>query len=151
MASSYRPLEIIVVDDCSTDGTSDVILALAKTDDRLRLVSGAGLQNGWFGKPWACLQGYQAARGEILLFTDADTRHAPTLIGHAVAAMQAREADLLTVVPHQVCVTFWERVIMPQVWALLGTWFHPSSVNRSSSSRSMINSAMLAFITSCWR
>ena len=138
IASRYQSLEIIVVDDCSTDGTSEIVDQLAETDRRLRRVKGADLPGAWFGKPWACIQGYRAAEGDILLFTDADTRHAPELIGHAVAAMNARKADLMTVAPHQLCVGFWERVIMPQVWALLGAWFHPKSVNRGSSSRSMI-------------
>jgi chlorobactene glucosyltransferase len=138
MASSYDALEIIVVDDRSTDETAAIVRACAAGDSRIRLVEGEEIPPGWFGKPWACHQGYQSATADILLFTDADTIHGPALIGHAVGALHARQADLLTVAPHQLCLGFWERVIMPQVWALLGVRYHPRTVNRGKSSRSMI-------------
>jgi chlorobactene glucosyltransferase len=138
MESSYDSLEIIVVDDRSTDETAAIVRACASRDSRIRLVEGEEIPPRWFGKPWACHQGYRAATTDILLFTDADTIHGPDLIGHAVGALHARKADLLTVAPHQLCLGFWERVIMPQVWALLGVRYHPRTVNRGKSSRAMI-------------
>ncbi len=68
------------------------------------------------GKPWACWQGARAAKGELLLFTDADTVHGPELLGRAVAAMEARQADMTTVVGRQLMETFWERLVQPQVF-----------------------------------
>jgi chlorobactene glucosyltransferase len=147
LASRYSPLEIIVVDDCSTDGTARLVEAVAGADPRVRLVAGADLPSGWYGKPWACHQGYQAASGSILLFTDADTKHRPNVIGHAVSALNTVGAELVTVAPHQVCQSFWERVIMPQVWALLGVRFHPRTVNAASSSRSMIANGQFIMMT----
>jgi chlorobactene glucosyltransferase len=76
LASTYQPFELIVVDDRSTDSTAEQVRALG-SDPRLRLVMGNELPAGWFGKPWACVQGYREARGELLLFTDADTKHEP--------------------------------------------------------------------------
>jgi chlorobactene glucosyltransferase len=81
LASAYRPLELLVVDDRSTDDTASRVAELARRDARLRLIAGQELPPGWYGKPWACVQGYRAARGELLLFTDADTRHEPELLG----------------------------------------------------------------------
>src|SRR5262245_23470456 len=63
LASEYEPLELIVVDDRSADGTSTIVERLAGEDARVRLVRGAELPPGWFGKQWACLQGYRVARG----------------------------------------------------------------------------------------
>jgi chlorobactene glucosyltransferase len=72
LASTYQPFELIVVDDRSTDRTTEQVRSLG-SDPRLRLVLGNELPAGWFGKPWACVQGYREARGELLLFTDART------------------------------------------------------------------------------
>ena len=132
LASTYTPLEVLVVDDRSTDDTAQKVAAIAATDTRLRLVPGSALPRGWYGKPWACQQGADAATGEILLFTDADTKHHPELLARAVSMLQQSKADLLTVAPRQLVVSFWERVIMPQVWVMLGLRYHPSSVNKAT-------------------
>jgi chlorobactene glucosyltransferase len=138
LASTYEPLEVIVVDDRSSDRTGEIVARIAAEDARLRLVRGEELPPGWFGKPRACWQGYRAAGGEILVFTDADTRHEPALLEHAVGALQAERADLLTVVAHQVCLSFWERVVMPQIWLLLGVRYNPTRVNRATRPRDVI-------------
>jgi chlorobactene glucosyltransferase len=138
LASTYRPLELLVVDDRSTDDTAGIVERLAAGDSRVRLLRGAHLPPGWYGKPWACLQGYRAARGELLLFTDADTRHQPELLARAVGALRAERADLLTVAPRQLCVTFWERVVMPQIWLLLALRYHPARVSQAKRARDII-------------
>ncbi len=137
-ASTYQPLEIVVVDDRSGDDTAEQVERAAAADPRVRLVRGEPLPDGWFGKPWACVQGARAATGEILVFTDADTRHAPDLLAHAVAGLLAERADMLTIAPRQRCDSFWERVVMPQVWLLLGLRYHPSAVNRARRARDVI-------------
>ena len=138
LASSYRPLELLVVDDRSTDDTASIVQRLAEEDPRVRLIRGAPMPEGWYGKPWACVQGYRAARGDLLLFTDADTRHEPELLGRAVGALRQERAHLVTVAPRQRCVTFWERLVMPQVWLLLALRYHPSRVNRATRARDVI-------------
>jgi chlorobactene glucosyltransferase len=127
--SRYQPLEIIVVDDRSTDDTAALAEAVAAEDDRIRVIRGADPPPGWYGKPWACRQGWQEARGDLLVFTDADTRHGPEVLPHAVGALEADQADLLTLITGQDCVSFWERLVMPQVWLPLGLRFHPRRVN----------------------
>jgi chlorobactene glucosyltransferase len=132
LRSGYAPLEVIVVDDRSTDETAAIAGRIAAEDARVRVVRGADLPEGWFGKPWACAQGYRAASGELLVFTDADTCHEPELLQRAVGAMEATGADVLSVIARQRCVTLWERLVMPQIWLLLGLRYPPHAVNRAT-------------------
>ena len=145
LGSNYQPLELLVVDDRSTDDTASIVTSLA--DPRLRLIRGDELPEGWYGKPWACYQGYRAARGEILLFTDADTLHEKDLIGHAVGALVREKADLVTVSPRQRCLTFWERAVMPQIWFLLALRYSPDSVNRARRERDVIANGQFIMTT----
>jgi chlorobactene glucosyltransferase len=147
LASRYPRLELIVVDDRSTDDTAAIVERLAAGDARLRLIRGGPLPEGWYGKPWACAQGARAAAHPLLLFTDADTRHEPELLGRAVAALAGERADLVTVAPHQRCVTPWERLIMPQIWLLLGLRYHPRRVNRARRERDVIANGQFILTT----
>ncbi|MEO6068217.1 MAG: glycosyltransferase family 2 protein [Gemmatimonadota bacterium] len=135
LASTYAPLEIVVVDDRSTDGTAVVVERLALHDARVKLVRGEPLPEGWFGKPWACVQGYRAASGELLCFTDADSIHEPALLAHAVGGVEATGAGLFTVLPAQICITAAERLVMPQIFYLLMARHHPGRVNATTSPR----------------
>src|SRR5215211_3229915 len=117
LAARYPRLEVVVVDDHSDDGTGDAARALG--DPRLRVLENPPLPDGWMGKQWACATGAAAARGEVICFADADTAHAPDLLPRAVHAMRARRADMLSVIGSQEMGTFWERVVQPQVFAVL--------------------------------
>ncbi|HSM61679.1 MAG TPA: glycosyltransferase family A protein, partial [Longimicrobiales bacterium] len=97
LEQEYPDFEVIVLDDRSDDGTGDLVRAMGPGGARsLRVLDGEELPAGWTGKPWACWQGARAATGDLILFTDADTVHAPDLLPRAVAAMEEDDADLLT-------------------------------------------------------
>jgi chlorobactene glucosyltransferase len=147
LASSYGNFELLVVDDQSTDATASLVRQFESQDSRVRLIAGAELPDGWYGKPWACFQGYQAARANILLFTDADTRHAPELLARAVGALVVRPRDLVTVAPHQRSQTFWERLVMPQIWLLLGLRYHPERVTHARRVRDVIANGQFILVT----
>jgi chlorobactene glucosyltransferase len=105
--------ELIVLDDASADGTAAAAEKAAAGDDRLRIVRGEGLPSGWLGKNWACAQLAACARGEWLLFADADVRWQPGALSALAAHMAATRADLLTVWPTQITVTWAERLVVP--------------------------------------
>jgi len=147
LATHYRRVELIVVDDRSTDDTAARVARLIAGHARARLLAGSPLPDGWYGKPWACLQGARAATGDLLLFTDADTTHGPELLGRAVATLEREHADLLTVAPLQRCVTLWERLIMPQIWLLLGLRYHPGRVTRARRERDAIANGQFILTT----
>ena len=119
LASSYPRLEVIVVDDHSTDETGSLVRAIAARDPRVRVIAPPPLPDGWFGKQWACAAGAAASLGELLGFMDADTRQAPDLVTRTVNALLARGADLLSVAGTQALGSFWERMIQPQIFAIM--------------------------------
>ena len=132
LASTWPTLEVLVVDDHSTDGTGARARAVAERDPRARVLDNPPLPAGWMGKQWACWTGAQAARGAVLCFADADTTHAPDLIPRAVNALRARGAGLLSVAGRQEMGSFWERIVQPQVFAVIaGRYGGTERVSRS--------------------
>jgi len=132
--SSWPRLEVIVVDDHSTDGTGEIVRRLGpETARAVRVIEAPPLPAGWFGKQWACHSGASVARGSLLCFTDADTHHGPELLARSVNAMAARGSHLFTVAGTQEMGTFWEKVIQPYVFTFLQS--HYGGVERISRSR----------------
>ncbi|MFP5503409.1 MAG: glycosyltransferase family 2 protein, partial [Candidatus Sericytochromatia bacterium] len=113
LAQEYPAYEVIVVDDRSEDGTLEVLRGF--NDSRLHVFEGAPLPEGWMGKSWANHQAVERARGRWLLFTDADTWHAPGALAATVGHAEAVGADLLSLFPFLECETFWEKLIQPAI------------------------------------
>jgi chlorobactene glucosyltransferase len=116
--------EILVLDDRSRDATPDLIrargfaAAAENPEARLRHLAGSELPEGWAGKPWACHQLALAARGEWLLFTDADTLHAPDCVRLALETAMRHRATLLSAWPRQVLGSFAEKLVLPLLYVL---------------------------------
>jgi chlorobactene glucosyltransferase len=119
LASTYPALDIVVVDDHSTDGTGDFARDAAAGDPRVRVIVPPPLPEGWFGKSWACATGAGATTGELLLFIDADTTLSPDLVVRLVNARATRAADLISIGGRQELGSFWERVVQPLVFTML--------------------------------
>lgn len=115
LAQDYPAFEILLLDDASSDATASLALQAAAGDDRFRLLTGEPLPAGWKGKNWACHQLAGAARGEVLLFTDADVCWTAGALSALVAEMSRARADLLTVWPTQVTRSWSERLVVSQM------------------------------------
>lgn len=119
LAQKYPHYEIIVLDDESTDGTWQILSRLAKGKNHLHLMKGTPPPPGWVGKCWACHQLSQKARGEYLLFVDADTVHEPVMLRSAIDAALFYQADLLSGIPHEKVETLSELLTVPLItWGM---------------------------------
>jgi chlorobactene glucosyltransferase len=133
LAQDYPNLEVIVVEDRSTDGTAGILVRLRAEDPRLEVVPGVEPPAGWLGKPHAVFQGARRARGEYLLFADADVFYAPTAVSEAVALCEGRRLDLLAFFPQLEMRGFWENVLMPYI--SLSYFFGPAFLINSDAQR----------------
>lgn len=114
LEQNYAEFEVLVLDDHSTDDTRRILGRLAASaQGRLSVLDGSPLPVGWLGKHWACHQLVQSAKGELLLFTDADTRHAPNMLRDTTSALIERNADLLTAFPREETVSWGEKLTVP--------------------------------------
>ncbi len=116
LKQDYPNYEIIVLNDNSTDKTGEIIESLKKQNSNLRVLNGKPLVEGWTGKCYACQQLYEYSKGEYLLFTDADTVHNPNSIKDSITIALNRNADMLTLIPKTLMLSFWEKVVMPMPW-----------------------------------
>ncbi|MGR3633208.1 MAG: glycosyltransferase [Limimaricola soesokkakensis] len=112
-------IEVVVLDDGSTDGTDAIVAARAARDGRVRLLRGAALPEGWIGKTHACWQLSKAARHPVLLFVDADVRLAPDAAARLSGEMARRDLDLLSGFPRQITPTWAEKIVIPQIFTTL--------------------------------
>lgn len=133
LAQDYDRFEVIVVDDRSSDGTGDIARSFG--DARLIVVDGEEKPAGWLGKPWALHQGSLHARGELLLFVDADIRYEPPTLRAAIAHFQRHDLSLLALMPRMVMRGFWENVAMPMMATFALTFMPVWISNRTKISR----------------
>jgi 4,4'-diaponeurosporenoate glycosyltransferase len=103
-AQSVRPLETIVVNDASTDRTAEIA-----RESGARVVESQPLPEGWRGKAWACHQGVQKAKGDILLILDADTQFEPDGLRRVLAEFHTAGGRVLSVAPHHAVRDFYEQ------------------------------------------
>jgi chlorobactene glucosyltransferase len=139
LAQDYPNFEVIVLDDRSTDGTTEILRQLATSDRKLKIVQGTDLPQGWAGKPHTLFQASVAAHGEWLCFVDADTFLSRQTLSSCYTKAIESKADMFTILTFQILGSFWEKVVMPIVMTALSVGFSPRKVNDPSSKDAIAN------------
>jgi hypothetical protein len=146
LASTGVDLELVILDDSSTDRTAEIVRGIAAKDPRVRLVAGAPLPPGWCGKQHACWQLSRAARHDTWVFLDVDVAPAPDAVARAVAFLDASGADLGSGFPRQRTACLLDWLLLPLIhFILLG--FLPLARSRKDNSPGMAAGCGQFFVT----
>jgi len=133
LALDYPDLEIIAVNDRSTDGTGEVLDQLAEENPRLRVVHVRELPDGWLGKSHAMHLASTQATGKWILFTDADVHFEPSSLARAIRYAESTGTDHLVVMPDVIAQGFWEKVFLGFFWLLFAFRWSPARISNPRS------------------
>lgn len=136
-------MEVLVVDDQSTDRTAEIVRELAARHGKVRLLRTEGPPQGWVGKNYAVSVGAREARGEWLLFTDADAEHLPGSAAKALEQAQETSAAMLSYSPEQITERWYERALIPFVYCRLAKFYTYDAVNDEKSAAAAANGQYL--------
>ena len=139
LAGQKEIAELLVVDDQSSDSTAEIVRYLSIEYPKVRLLEANELPAGWVGKNNAVWIGAREARGEWLLFTDADAVHAPDSAAKALSIALENGAALVSFSPEQVMQTWYEKAVIPYVFARLNGRFRFADVNDPKNSVAAAN------------
>ncbi len=143
LASDYRNLELIVVNDRSTDRTAEILEELAREDRRLSVVTVSELTEGWTGKTHAITWGAERARGDILLFSDADTRFEPTTFSRALGFFYSNKLVMLSLLPRFLERGFWEKAVHPHLELGFSSFYPLNRVNDPSDEAALASGSFI--------
>lgn len=133
MEIDYPHLEVVAVDDRSSDATGQILDDFAAQHPRLRVVHVEDLPPGWLGKPHALQKAYEAATGEWLVFTDADVRFKPDVLRRAIALAKRQNLDHLSLLCDVEMVGFWEKALITFFVAIFHLATNPRMVGNHRS------------------
>tara|TARA_Y100000590_G_scaffold60406_1_gene64369 strand:+ start:3740 stop:4951 length:1212 start_codon:yes stop_codon:yes gene_type:complete len=128
-AQNYKNFEIIAIDDSSEDKTGEIIQSFAKNDSKVIHVSARTKPKNWMGKNWACMEGFKKATGELILFTDADTKFQKNVIELTVSHLLSENLDALTVIPRLRCIDKITKITLPMLSTFLHSRYSALNVN----------------------
>lgn len=143
LAQQTEIAEIIVINDQSSDRTGEILQGLAGRIAHLRVLEADNLPDSWVGKNYAVWLGAAQATGDWLLFTDADAVHLPGSTARALEAAESSGAALVSYSPEQVTETWWEKALIPFVYARLAQRYSYADVSDPGSAAAAANGQYL--------
>lgn len=151
LSQNYPNFEIIAVDDKSKDSTLDILKELASRHNNLQVIEGNPVPEGWVGKNYALWQGVKQAKGDWLLFVDADTASEPYMLTSVIRYVNENNIDMLSISPFQILETFWERVIQPVVLCFIYYAFPYRKINDPKSGIAAANGQFILIRKSVYK
>lgn len=112
IGQSYENIEILILDDNSTDNTAALVEKLQESDPRVKIIKGKPLKDGWRGKLYAMQQLFEESRGEYILFTDADTLHNPNSVEYGLGILINEGASMVSGYPRQEGEGLWAQTVV---------------------------------------
>ena len=143
LGQGYPNLQVIVANDRSTDGTGEVVRAVAREHAQVRCVDIGELPEGWLGKTHAVSVATRQAVGEYLVFTDSDVIWHPSTLAAAVGLARREQLDFLSIWPRVIVASFWERLLLPACAYSLSLWFRRGPSENDQAIPAYANGAFL--------
>jgi chlorobactene glucosyltransferase len=138
LEQSYKNLDVIVIDDSSSDGTLQVASNFAKKDPKIRVEEAGRKPLDWIGKSWPCWLGYERSRGEILLFVDADSTFQPKTVEYAFDYLAHSNLDVLSISPKIESMSIWAKSVVPLITGAINLLYPMIKVNDPKSDRAYV-------------
>ncbi|TWU31556.1 glycosyltransferase [Novipirellula artificiosorum] len=150
LAQRSGNLRVCIVNDHSCDGTAEISTSIADSDERVTVIHDPELREGWFGKANAMQTGLEATQtgletttAPFVLFTDADVIHSLDCFAVALAEMEDRQLDFISLFPTVQLETFWENVIVPQLMIVGMVRFLTTRLDDPASDEAVAAGAMM--------
>ena len=135
LSQSYKNIEILILDDFSTDNTFSICKEFSAKDPGIKLFRGKELPAGWLGKNWACFQLSEIAKGDYFLFIDADVRLDANAVESSLYELTNSNSDVVTVYPLQKMVSTGEKICVGSLNWIFYSFLPIAKVYNSSSER----------------
>lgn len=144
-------LEVIVVNDHSSDRTGEIVDDISQSDSRVKVIHNPALKQGWLGKCNAMQHGAAQATGDFFLFTDADIIHAQDCFATVLHTMQQENFDFISLFPLFDNQSFWENVNVPIYFFGLAKLLATPGLNDPNSSNAVASGALMLIKTEVFK
>jgi len=137
-AQTYKNMEIIVIDDTSTDRTVEIVISAMSRNAKLQLIHAGRKPDGWVGKSWPCWRGFEESKGDYLLFVDADSMFDATIIERCISYTREKSIDMLSLSPRIKVSSVWARAVLPLISGAINLLYPMEKVNDKRSERAYV-------------
>jgi chlorobactene glucosyltransferase len=138
LLQTYKNLELIVVDDSSSDRTLFKAQGLAKMDSRIRIIQAGRKPVSWVGKSWPCQKGFESSKGDLLLFVDADSSFDQRAIECSLDYFLGKSLDMFSIAPKVLVHKVWSLATLPLISAGINLLYPMTKVNDRKSKRAYV-------------